>query len=65
VPLETEFVIVDKGYDSNAFIEQIEARGSKAMIPPRSNRRNPRSYDWHVYGERHLVECFFNCMKHF
>jgi len=64
-PLKTEFVIADKGYDSNAFIEQIEARDSKAVIPPRSNRKNPRSYDCHVYGERHLVEFFFNRIKHF
>ena len=21
--------------------------------------------DWHTYGERHLIECFFNRIKHY
>lgn len=25
----------------------------------------PRAYDRHVYEERHLVECFFNKIKHY
>ena len=57
--------MADKGYDSNAFVEMDEARGSVAVIPPRSNRKNPRSYDLHMYGERHLVEVFFSRLKHF
>ena len=32
--------------------------GMAAVIPPRSNRKQPRSYDDHLYRERHLVECF-------
>ena len=36
-----------------------------AVIPPRSNRKQPRSYDDHLYRERHLVECFIGKMKHY
>jgi transposase len=60
-----EAVIGDKGYDSDAFVKAVEERGMQAIIPPRSNRLNPRAYDRHLYKERHLVECFFNKIKHY
>lgn len=38
-------VIADKGYDSNAVVEQIEAHGSRAVIPPRRHAlREARSH---------------------
>ena len=38
-------VIADKGYDANHFVDAIEAKGAKAVIPLRSNRIKPRGYD--------------------
>ena len=35
-------VLGDKGYDSDAFAEAVEARGAAVVIPPRSNRKTPR-----------------------
>lgn len=63
VGIEAEHVIADKGYDSSALVEAIEAGGAKAVIPPRSNRREPRDYDKHLYKERNLVERFLNKVK--
>ena len=60
-----EFIIADKGYDCDAFIELITAQGATPVIPPRSNRKVQREYDKDVYKERHLVECFINKIKHF
>ena len=60
-----ENFIGDKGYDADHVIEAIEAKGMNAVIPPRSNRKNPRKIDLHIYRERHLVECFFNRIKQF
>lgn len=60
-----EAVIGDKGYDSDAFVKVVEKRGRQAVIPPRSNRLNPRTYDRYLDKERHLVECFFNKIKHY
>ena len=60
-----EYVIADKGYDSHRFIEHISDSGMVAVIPPRSNRKQPRSYDDHLYRERHLVECFIGKIKHY
>ena len=58
-------VVADKGYDSNAFIVNLENKGCEVIIPPRRNRKMQRDYDKHLYKERHLVECFFGKIKHF
>ena len=39
--------------------------GAVPVIPPRANRREPHTYDPHLYKERHLVECFINKIKHY
>lgn len=62
---QTEAVIADKGYDSDAFVETIKHAGAEAIVPPRSNRKNPRTVDWHRYKARNLVERFFNRLKQF
>jgi transposase len=58
-------VLADKGYDADAFVATIESQGAHAVIPPRSNRTEQRSVDWHVYKNRNLVERFFNRLKQF
>ena len=58
-------VIADKGYDANYLIESLENQQCQAVIPPKKNRKNPRTYDTHIYKERHLIECFFSKIKHF
>ncbi len=63
--IPTRAVIADKGYDSDALIETIEASGAQAIIPPRSNRTTQRNTDWHRYKARNLVERFFNRLKQF
>ena len=60
-----EFVVADKGYDSDAFVEAISAQGSQPVIPPRSHRLNPRSFDRHLYKSRNLIERFFSRIKQF
>ena len=40
-----EAVLADKGYDTDAIIEQVEAMGAKAVIPPKRNRKVQREYD--------------------
>jgi transposase len=60
-----QYGLADKGYDSNAFVQSITDSGATAVIPPRSNRKEPREYDQYRYRERHLVECFINKIKHF
>lgn len=60
-----DYVIADKGYDSADLIQLIHEMAAVPVIPSRSNRKEPRDYDHHLYQERHLVECFFNKIKWF
>ena len=46
-------------------IEPLQSKGKTVVIPPRSNRKEPRSYDRHLYKERHLVENFFARLKQY
>lgn len=63
--IKNAHILANKGYDADAFIEQIESQECTPVIPPRSHRKKPREFDKDIYKERHLVECFFNKIKHF
>jgi len=58
-------ILADKGYDSNDLVKLIEANDCRAVIPPRSNRKTPRTYNPWLYKERHLVENFFSKIKEY
>ena len=58
-------VLADKGYDSDAFVSLLKEQNCDVCIPPGGNRKNPGSYDRHLYKERHLIECCFGKMKWF
>ena len=60
-----EVAIGDKGFDSQAVVDFIEARGGEAVIPARKNRAQPREYDRERYKDRNLVERFWNKIKHY
>ena len=62
---ETGAVLADKGYDADSLLETLRTRGIEAVIPPRANRTVQRHCDWHLYKERHLIECFFGKIKHY
>ena len=61
----SNYVIGDKGYDSDAFIAEITSRDAVAVIPPRKNRKHPRTYDKELYKRRNLIERFFNWLKQY
>src|ERR687894_3319935 len=63
--IEPAALLADKGYDSDGFIEHLDVRRIKAVIPPRANRKTPRECDFALYRERTLVERFFNIIKPF
>jgi transposase len=62
---QADYVIADKGYDSDAFVLTINSIGAEAVIPPRSNRKEIRLYDEELYKERNLVERYFQKLKHY
>jgi len=60
-----EYVIADRGYDSQEFRQYIQERGMSPVIPSHPGRKEPWDWDRHLYRERHLVECCINKMKHY
>ena len=62
--IKATHVIADKGYDSDEILSFIRSQGAIAVIPPKSNRKNPREYDRELYKQRNLIERAFNKLKH-
>ena len=63
--VDTNEVIADKAYDTDAIRLALAASDIVATIPPKSNRREPAWYDKLSYRTRHLVENFFADLKQF
>jgi putative transposase len=60
-----DFVLADKGYDSQSIIDAIESKGAEPVIPPRTHRKTKREFDHHIYKERNAIERMFNKIKQF
>ena len=62
----SDYVIADKGYDSEELRELIREKSSVPVIPRKSNSTIGNSdMDWGLYKYRHLVENVFARLKHF
>ena len=61
--IDAQVLIADKGYDTDAIVNQAQASGMEVVIPPKSNRKQPREYDEYLYKLRHLVENAFLRLK--
>lgn len=61
--MDAAHLLADKGYDSDAIVEQARDQGMQAQIPPRKNRKEQRQYDKDLYKLRHLVENAFLHLK--
>ena len=64
---KSEYVIADKGYDSQSIRDfVIEEMGGQAVIPRRKDHtKKNEEMDWCLYKYRHLVENAFARIKHF
>jgi transposase len=58
-------VLANKAYDADEALSHIGAGGAKAVIPPKSNRKQAREFGRHQYKNRNLVERFFCHPKQF
>jgi transposase len=58
-----EYLLADRGYDSDAIVSQAASQGMCAVIPPKRNRKVPRGYDRELYKARYLVEKAFLYLK--
>jgi transposase len=53
---KAEAALADKGCDSDAIVEHIGNTGAKAVIPPKSNRKQQREYDKYPYKKRNRIK---------
>jgi transposase len=51
--------------DADPLLDTLAARDITPVIPPKTNRKTPRTGDFALYCEGNLVERFFNKLKHF
>jgi transposase len=58
-----EWLLADKGYDSNEIIEKAVSQNMNIVIPPKKDRQTQRDYDKYLYRLRHLVENAFLHLK--
>ena len=56
-------IVADKAYGSKKIRQQIADEGALAVIPSKSNEREPVHHDSNIYAQRNLVERFFCKMK--
>ncbi len=61
--ITADYLLADRGYDSDAIVEQAKKQGMEPVIPPRKNRKLLREYDKELYKLRHLVENAFLHLK--
>ena len=63
---DADYLIADKGYDSEELRNLVRARSSVPVIPRKSNSKTGNDdIDWGLYKYRHLVENIFARLKHF
>jgi transposase len=62
---KAKWVLADKGYDSQAILDHIEAMGAVAVVPSKSNRKQQRIHDKELYRKRNRIERCFSQLKHF
>ena len=58
-------LVADRGYDAQAILDLVRARGGEAHIPTQRDRKVQRSVDPAIYRQRNQVERFFCKLKHF
>src|SRR5439155_5145054 len=54
--LSADYLFADRGYDTNAILQQAAQQKMIPVIPPKKNRTFQRDYDNALYKLRHLVE---------
>lgn len=62
---QTQAVLADKAYDSNAFRQVIADSGAEAVIPSNRTRKIAIPHDPAMYRHRNCIERCFNKLKHF
>ncbi len=64
--MKADILLADKAFDADErVIAPLLAAGKTPVIPPKSNRKTPRTFDKEMYKARHLIENFVCKLKEF
>ena len=58
-------MLADRAYDSAGLRDWLNERGTKAVVPNKSNRKQPFTFDKKSYKQRHCIENAFCRLKDF
>ena len=61
--IQAQYLLADRGYDSNAILQKANQADMQPIIPPKKNRRYQRNYNQDLYKIRHRVENAFLHLK--
>ena len=56
-------LLADRAFDADWLRQELAGKNVTPVIPPKSNRRFPATFDKQTYKWRHLVENFFGKLK--
>jgi transposase len=58
-----KMMLADKGYDGDEVRTSLLMKGVLPVIPPKTNRKEQISCDFHAYKDRNRIERMFNRLK--
>ena len=61
--IQAQYLLADRGYDSNAILQKATQADMLPVIPPKKNRKYQRNYNKDLYKMRHRVENAFLHLK--
>ena len=61
--IDADYLLADRGYDTDVVIEQVSEARMEAVIPPKKNRKVQRKYNKDTYENRYQVENTFLKLK--
>ena len=61
---DADYLLADRGYDTDRVIERAIIAGKEPVIPPKKNRQKQREYDKDIYENRYQVEKSFLKLKY-
>ena len=61
--IDADYLLADRGYDTDNVVKQVTEAEIEVFIPPKKNRKKQRKYDKNIYENRHHVENTFLKLK--
>ena len=58
-----QYLLADKGYDSDAIRTALRANGIRPVVPPRSNRKKTVRWNRRIYRQRNRIERLIGHLK--